>query len=561
MEDEQQPILTHQPCPDCGSTDARAFYSTHDFCYSCNERFPPTMGEGEHTPQTPTEKNIQRTEFKAIPSRRITEESARKWSYGSTEWFGQQTQCANYLNVDRKVVAQKMRTRNKEFPWLNRKAFKGLYGQWLWRDGGKKVVITEGELDAISVSQVQNHKWPVVSLPDGGGKKAVKAVLEAYAWLQKFEQIILFFDNDEAGRETVELVKKALPMGKVFITYAPEGYKDASDMLVAGKSKDIINCIWEAKAYRPDGLLSGSDIIARLTDRPQVLSFSYPEYMEALNYLTGGGVRLSELDTWTSGTGMGKTTIIKALQNHFFHTTEFNQALIHLEEPLEDTGDDLIAYEVGKRFTINDPEYRDSKEYAKVANDLFMAEDAMGKKRFQLFDAFGSVEDESLFDIIRYAAQAEGCMIVWVDHLSILVSDLDGNEDERRKIDRIMHGLKELTIELGIYIGLISHLRKPNGNGKSFEEGAVPTLDDLRGSGSIKQLSNTVLAISRDQQHENSTARNTSAITVLKCRKTGRTGAADFLMFEDATGRLVKGTDPSDAAPDGFSEADETGDY
>lgn len=560
MDEDQKAIMTHQPCDDCGSSDARSYYSTHDYCYACETRFPPTMGDEE--PKEAFERSssdLPSVTYSALPSRRLTEETCRKWSYGSTEWFGQQTQVAQYRDANNKVVAHKMRTRDKEFPWLNRKAFKGLYGQWLWRDGGKKVIITEGELDALSVSQVQNNKWPVVSLPDGGGKKAVKSITEAYAWLQKFDEIVLFFDNDDAGRETVDLVKRVLPMGKVFITYAPEGYKDASDMLQDGQSKALVDVLWSAKVYRPDGLLSGSAIIDRLVDRPEVTSFSYPDHMETLNYMTGGGIRFGELDTWTSGTGMGKTTIIKSLQNHFFHTTPFNQALIHLEEPLEDTGDDLIAYEVGKRFTINDPEFRDTKEYRKVAEDLFLAEDSEGKKRFQMYDAFGSVDNDDLFDIIRFAAKAESCQIIWVDHLSILVSDLDSNEDERRKIDRIMHGLKDLTVELGIYIGLISHLRKPAGNVLSFEEGAVPTLDDLRGSGSIKQLSNGVFAISRNQQAENEVVRNTSTITTLKCRKTGRTGTSDFLTFVDETGRITKGVNP-DTIITGFN--DETnGDY
>ena len=124
-----------------------------------------------------------------------------------------------------------------------------------------------------------------------------------------------------------------------------------------------------------------------------------------------------------------------------------------------------------------------------------------------------------------------------------------------------MHGLKELTVELGIYIGLISHLRKPQSNGKSFEEGATPTLDDLRGSGSIKQLSNGVLAISRNQQADSEAERNTSSLTVLKCRKTGRTGPADFLTFEDASGRLVQGVDPASICDDGFVNEETTGEY
>jgi len=110
-----------------------------------------------------------------------------------------------------------------------------------------------------------------------------------------------------------------------------------------------------------------------------------------------------------------------------------------------------------------------------------------------------------------------------------------------------MTKLKNLTQELGIWLGLVVHLRKV-GQGKSFEEGAVPSLDDLRGSGSIKQLSNGVYALSRDQQCHNVAERNTSQVHVLKCRFTGRTGEADKLLFEDDTGRMVAVMDDDSSA-------------
>ncbi|WP_349434224.1 DnaB-like helicase C-terminal domain-containing protein [Pararhizobium sp. A13] len=558
-------IQTHQPCDDCGSSDALTIYPTHTYCFSCETR--TNTDASDDTPRTGSSSggtsSLYRCTYTALAKRNITEETARFWSYGRTDLRGQSIHCANYLDENRQTVAQKLRFPDKTFPWTNRAAFKGLYGQWLWRDGGKQVVITEGEIDALSVSQVQQNKWPVVSLVDGGGKNAVKPIKEAYEWLQKFEKIILFFDNDEKGRQSVEIVKRMLPLGKVYIAFAPEGYKDANDLLMAGKGKQIIDAIWGAKQYRPEGLVSGSAVLDRLRKQENVVAFPYPDFMDALNYKTGGGIRLGELDTWTSGTGMGKTTIIKALQNHFFHTTDFNQALIHLEEPLEDTGNDLIAYEVGKRFQIDDPAYRETLEYNAAAEKLFLAKDEFGNDRLQLYDAFGSMEDDSLYEIIRYAAKAMNCKIIWLDHLSILVSDMgDGaGTDERKRIDSIMHNLKSLTIELGIYIGLISHLRKPPGNGKSFEQGAVPSLDDLRGSGGIKQLSNGVFAISRDQQATDPEVRNTSTVTVLKCRKTGRTGTADFLTFSDATGRIEKGKDPALADNKGAFNDESNGEY
>ena len=539
--EESHVVRSRLPCSDCGSSDALAEYSDgHTFCFSCQTRH---NGDDEVAIQVQPVKDkpgILAGKPEALPARKITEETCRKWSYHIVDYNGQRVHAANYIVPGDGVVAQKLRTRSKDFPWRgNRKAFEGLYGQWLWPSGGRMVVCTEGEIDALSVSQLQQNKWPVVSLVDGA-QSASRGIKQALTYLSSFDKVILMFDNDENGRKATKDAYKILPAGKAYIAKLPDDLKDANEALVKGRGSDVINAIWQAKEYKPDGLLSGEALIQRYKDRPEVTSYPYPEYMRSLND-KALGIRFGELDTWTSGTGMGKTTFIKALQHHFYHSTPFNQAIIHLEEPLEDTIQDLVSYEMGVPLKFTDV---DQHEKDRVANELFLSRDSGGSPRFQLYDAFGSLDDDGLFGLIRYAVRGADCPIVWLDHLSILVSDTDENVDERRRIDRIMHQLKSLTTELHCYIGLISHLKKAP-QGKSFENGYIPTLDDLRGSGSIKQLSNSVFAISRDQQAYKDQARNTSGLHVLKCRYSGRTGPAGWVRYNPATGRLEEGADPA----------------
>jgi twinkle protein len=189
------------------------------------------------------------------------------------------------------------------------------------------------------------------------------------------------------------------------------------------------------------------------------------------------------------------------------------------------------------------------------AKEIFLAKDAEDFNRFNLYDAFGSVAEDELYNKIRFMVNGLGCKIIWLDHLSILVSSLGQDGDERRAIDSIMHNLKSLTQELRCYIGLIVHLNNAT-QGKTFEEGAIPNLNNLRGSGGIKQLSNTVYAFSRNQQAETELERNTSLITVLKCRYTGETGKADYVYFNRDTGCLEKGVDPKSVS--GFQPTTES---
>src|SRR5690606_17499327 len=189
------------------------------FCFSCRVYTP---GEPVENPESRphVSGDILPVTYTALPKRKLTEETCRFWSYGTVTRHGQKVQCAQYLDNNRTVVAQKYRYPDKTFPWVNRKSFTGLYGQWLWRTGGKMVVITEGELDALTVSQVQQHKWPVVSLVDGAGSET-KCIKEALQWLETFDKVVLFFDNDEAGRTAVDKAKKLFSPGKCFIAWAP----------------------------------------------------------------------------------------------------------------------------------------------------------------------------------------------------------------------------------------------------------------------------------------------------------------------------------------------------
>ena len=88
-----------------------------------------------------------------------------------------------------------------------------------------------------------------------------------------------------------------------------------------------------------------------------------------------------------------------------------------------------------------------------------------------------------------------------------------------------------------MFIGLVSHLRKTP-NGKSYEDGVLPNLDAIRGSGSIKQVSFDVIAFARDMNNEEEEVRNTIKLAVLKSRTMAQTGPVVGAVYNHETGRL-----------------------
>ena len=147
--------------------------------------------------------------------------------------------------------------------------------------------------------------------------------------------------------------------------------------------------------------------------------------------------------------------------------------------------------------------------------------------------------------------------MIYLDHLSIVVSG-HAAEDERKDIDRLMTALRSLVEETGVWMAVVSHIRKAESGRRTAEEGGRVTLGDLRGSGSIAQLADTAIALERDQQHEDSAERNSVSLRVLKDRLGGSVGSDVTLRYDKASGRIVADSDPqltpTDAAAD-FSAA------
>ena len=186
------------------------------------------------------------------------------------------------------------------------------------------------------------------------------------------------------------------------------------------------------------------------------------------------------------------------------------------------------------------------KELLKPAYD-----DLFGDGGFCLYDHFGSIESSNLLEKIRFLITSENCDFIIFDHVSIAISGLDESSmNERKAIDMLMTQLRSLVEETGAGIVVVSHLRKGDTKSTPFEQGGIISLDDLRGSGSLKQLPDTVLALERNQQADEEDSRNVLKIRVLKCRFTGNTGLAGYLKF-NKTKNILEDVDPLEIKTEG----------
>ena len=528
--DEQQgTFIQHEACPECGSKDNLARYSTgQGYCFGCSYWEAPT-GEGRVEAKITTEVTSKMELFTgnsgAIVDRGINADVVKK--YGVTLQYGEdgliKKHCYPYHNVDGEHLGNKIRTvDSKEFIYNGSSKDVGLFGENVFKGGGKYITVCEGELDAMSVHQMFGNKYASVSLRTGskGAKNDIKRSLE---YLESFDAVVLCFDTDVAGKEAIRSVVDLFSPNKVKVCDLP--LKDANEMLLAGNIASFTRAWWDAKSYRPDGIVASEETWDILTEEIRVESVPYPWL--GINELTYG-FRTGELVTITSGAGMGKSQMVRELEHYLLNATEDNIGVLALEESVKNTTLGVMSIEANKPLHL-DLDNTDDEELRGYW------EATMGKGRMFMYDHFGSTSEDNLLSKVRYLAKGLDCKWIVLDHLSIVVSDQEV-QDERKAIDSIMTKLRQLVQETGIGLFLVSHLRRPMGKG--HEEGGQISLSELRGSASIAQLSDMVIGLERNQQADDPRVRNTTIVRVLKNRFSGLTGPACSLHYDKLTGRM-----------------------
>jgi len=498
----------------------------HTYCFSCNAR---TSGEGEPPSSSPPVTTKTGTVIKGHPvklkRRGLNEEVCRKFRIhkdGDVLRF-------HYYDKQGHLVAAKVKTKGKDFYWDGKNVDHQFFGQQLFPDTGTRLTLYEGELDAAS-GYAAMPTWPHMSVPNGaaGAKKDLQKVLEL---TQGYDEVVFFFDNDEAGKHAAAECAALLPPGKAKIARM-EKYKDASEALQQGDTEAIRKAIWDARTYRPDGIVDAKSLLELVTKPEPPCAYDYP--FTGLNQKLHG-IRYGTLTAITAGTGSGKTSFCRQLAADLLQKGE-RVGVVELEASNRNTALGLMSTAVGKPLHLGE---HDQKE---LETDF---RDTIDNWHLYLFDGFGSFDPDVIYNRIEYLASGLECRVVFLDHLSILLSGLDG--DERRMIDSTMTKLRSLVERTGIALFLVSHLRRTSNDKHSHEEGGRVSLSSLRGSHSIAQISDTVIALERDQQTDSD--RSSTIVRVLKNRYSGETGIACNISYNLSTCRFTENEIKTDFDP------------
>ena len=519
----------HAPCPKCNSSDAFSYKDDDQwgFCFSCNKSSPINP---EVKASTYKENYSVHTlsEIESYDTRGFQERDIKKVvaaHYGVKVSYAEDGTIASHFypyTKDGMVVAYKERQLPKKF--IIHGDFKDVqfFGQNTVA-GGKRIIIAEGELDALAVAQAQYDQYqrfyPAVAVPSASSKSLI---LQQREWLRKFDEVVLAFDMDEPGQKAAQEAAKIIGYDKVKVCTFPE--KDPCEVLIKHGSNALMKCIFDAKAFNPAGIVKGDDIWEQYKVKDSIVSLPYPPCLSSLNDKLKG-MRQGEIVLFTSGTGSGKSTVIKEIVLDILENTSEMVGMVSLEESIGDTAEKFIGMQLKKN--LNEEEISDEDKYAAF-------KEVFGDERLVLLDHQGSVSDESLTDKMEYLALM-GCKYIILDHITIAVSEGAKGKTGNEAVDAFMSDLLKMCKKHNIWLGVVSHLRKGE---KPFEEGHLPSIDDIKGSGSIKQIAFDIIAFARNLIAETEIERNTIKLRVLKSRFTGRTGDCGSTRYNAKTTRL-----------------------
>ena len=518
-------FVKHGPCGSCGSSDGVAIYSdNHKVCFVCNAY---THGDSSASSilSKPKTRPLEMTgTITAIQDRRISMETCKQYGVTTESKDGSISKhhYPYHSQEGTTVVGTKVRNvATKDFYATGDLGTAGLFGQQAFASGGKYITITEGEIDAMAAYEM-NGGFPAVSIRSGANS-AVKDIKASLEYLETFDNVVICFDNDEAGIKAANDVLPLFSPRKAKVCTLP--LKDAGDMLKANKVREFTKCFWDAKAFKPEGVVSlgDSDVWDKFLKRGTEEVTPLPASFGSLNAMMNGGIAAGEVTVIGALTSIGKTTMVYNLVHGMYTESAKKIGCVFLEADVGETVEKLLSVYMGTNIADVPNESRDYNLYHEKYDEMAQSD------KLHILDHQGALEADELFAKMQYLVKGLDCDVIILDPLQAAVTS-----NENGTIDAFMDKCLKLAKNTGVSIIIVSHMRKPHAK-DAHDVGEY----DLKGSGSINQIAFNTILLSRDKMTDDDYARNCTQVQLVKCRRTGRTGVAGWLFYENNTSRLV----------------------
>jgi twinkle protein len=564
-------FVKHTSCDKCGSSDGLAVYEDNSkHCWVCGFTVPseeykkskeekPSFGlkdKGVKLSAIDTKVKAviteeQREEIKRITS--IKGNNFRGINDDTNKYFGiryeynlegdEVTKQYYPVTVKNDLSGYKIREVPKKFYSKgNVGVTADLFGQFRFTRGGRDVIIVGGETDVLSayqmfqdyrISKGKDHYDPIaVVSPTIGETGCSKQIAAQYNFFDNFERIIIGFDNDEAGRLATEEIIKVLPKGKAYV--CNWRYKDPNEYIQKGKESEFIKDFYNMKKYIPAGIVGSNELYDALLAKADMVKVTLPNFLCNLQGMMAGGIPLKSIVNFLAGSGIGKSTIVNSMVHHWITTSPYKVGVVSLEADCAEYANDVLSHHLSRKLKlIEDPqelkEYLRSEEVIQKSMELFNNED--GSPRFYVVDDRG--DTESVTAKIEELIISCGVQIIIIDPISDAMAGMSLEQQEL-----MMKWMKEMIKAYDVTFINVCHTRK-GASGNTASRGADLSEEDIIGSSTIYKSAAANITLVRNKHAENAVVRNTTRVTMTKCRWTGNTGVAGGIYYDNVTSTLI----------------------
>lgn len=560
-------FVRHEACKACGSSDGKAIYADGSyFCWVCKD-VKPSQDHIDSSKDTPKVKKVTKKEIdlEIKPStkppitperwaqikeeteqtggeyRNIRDDTYRKFGvrhkFSATDEVIEQ-----YYPITKagQLVGVKCREVPKDFFSEGQTgADCDLFMQHAFSRPGKYVVITEGEIDALSAYQMLNdyakskgHDYEFAVVSATTGANSYKQIAAQYRFLDKFDNIVISYDNDQAGRNAIEELVKILPKGKIKVMNMR--YKDANEYLQKDQDKQFVNDFYDAEQYVPIGIVASNTISNDMRKELEIAKIPLPPFMHKLQDMMSGGIPLGRIINLGSASGTGKSTIVDEIIYYMLFNSPHMTGIVTLESTAGQYGIKLLSRHIGKKIELLSTEdakkLLESDKVKEQENNLFNTEN--GTPRFYLVDdRDGDVEN--LQDAIENLIIGCGCKVVVLDPIHDIIAALPLEQQ-----DEFMAWQKGMVKSHMVTFINVCHTRKTPNSSKAGSVGADLHEEDLMGSSALYKSAAANLMFTRNKEAEDEIEKNTTIMKATKIRWTGKTGIAGRYYYDNEKHRL-----------------------
>ncbi len=369
-----------------------------------------------------------------------------------------------------KYLAVKRGEDGKKFIWATADSRPHLFGWQAIGKNARHVVITEGEIDALTVAG-----WGHSALSVPSGVKNLDWIEHDFDALARFDRIFLATDADEPGHACAEAIAQRLGRERCFRVILP-GFKDANEAECSGKflGPDFDDALDRAKTLDPVELRSAADYAEELWEEMNPTSDAVGSETP---WRVDWRIRPGEVTIWTGWSGHGKSLLLNHVVLHDFAQTAQRVLIASFEMPVRQSIAQMARMALGR-----EPRTRQEADgaVAWLGGGVWFY-DVVGVKPWREF-----------LPVFAYAVRRYGIRRIVIDSLlraGIAEDDYDGQRE-------FVSAVVSFAAEHQVHIHLVAHSRKKD------DEKNPPGKLDIRGAAAITDLVHNGWSVWRNKDRE-----------------------------------------------------------